>query len=124
MIAAPMPPVFALLACASTLFAAPSIAPARLSSTPSVERNQNPQGGDPLQRLRGWLKRQREGRERLDESSLVELRLLVSDLRLVWAVDPARGDEIADHLLDLLGMALTSFDPAALEVQTSPAMQV
>lgn len=135
-----MPLVIGLLACASALFAGPSAGPVRrapaadlvrrappvhlVRRAPPVKLTARAQGGDPLLRLRGWLKRQREGRERLDDHSLEELRVLVSDLRLVWAVDPARGDQVVDHLLDLLGMALTTFDPAALDTKASPAAEV
>ncbi len=108
-----------LLACASFAPALPALAPPA-SAAAAVSQ----QGGDPLLRLRVWMKRQREGRERFDDGSLDDLRLLIGDLRLVWAVDPARGDQVADHLLDLLGMTLTAFDPAALDVQSSPLAQV
>jgi hypothetical protein len=106
-----------LLACAYLAPALPS-----LTVEPSAIAAQ--QGGDPLLRLRVWMKRQREGRERFDDGSLDDLRLLIGDLRLVWAVDPARGDQVADHLLDLLGMTLTAFDPAGLDIQSSPLAQV
>jgi hypothetical protein len=116
-----------LLACASTSFAENAVSwalPHASLSTPAAPTAIAQQGGDPLLRLRGWMKRQREGRERFDESSLDELRLLVGDLRLVWAVDPAREDQVADHLLDLLGMTLTTFDAAALDTKSSPVSQV
>jgi hypothetical protein len=114
----------ALFACASTSFSERSMAAELSLSMPRVAVLAAQQGGDPLLRMRVWMKRQREGRERFDDSSLDEMRLLVGDLRLLWAVDPAREDQVTDLLLDLLGMTLTTFDPSALDVDSSPIAQV
>lgn len=71
-------------------------------------------------RARAWLKRFREGFERIDERSVDALRLLVDDLRILGSIDPARATTAADTLLDLLGETLTAFDPAALQSVASP----
>lgn len=75
---------------------------------------------DPIARTRAWLKRFREGRERIDDRSAEELRTLIDDLRLTWSIDPARSDAAADALLDFVGAALTAFDPEAMQSNPSP----
>ena len=57
----------------------------------------------PIQRFQRWLDRLRTGRESIDQRSSAEVRVLFSDLRIVWELDPSSGTEIATTLLDFLG---------------------
>jgi hypothetical protein len=94
---------------ASVLGAAP-IAGASAATTSA-----RAQGRDPLVRFNAWLKRVREGREAIDARSIAQIRIEVSDARTLWSVDPMRGTDIATPLLDLLGLTLRGYDPAAEE---------
>ncbi|MBL8862073.1 MAG: VWA domain-containing protein [Planctomycetes bacterium] len=58
---------------------------------------------DPLARLALRLQRLRRGEIRFDDKLAAELASLVSDARLIWTVEPARGPDAARVLLDVAG---------------------
>src|SRR5881409_2842447 len=64
---------------------------------------------DPLAPLLSWLERAREGRAHIDEKSLEGLLASVSDLSLLWTLEPSRGPAVAAALLDLLGFTLALY---------------
>ncbi len=78
------------------------------------------QSKDPLERFQGFLKRLQEGRSETSGADFHELKLLVADLRLLWAVDSSRQRQIACALLDLTGLTLAGWDPAGTEDATTP----
>lgn len=78
------------------------------------------QSKDPLERFQAFLKRLQEGRDERAGADFHELKLLVSDLRLLWAVDSSRQRAIACALLDLAGLTLAGWDTAGGEDPTRP----
>src|SRR4030095_5145109 len=79
---------------------------------------------DPRQRFQPALKRLQEGRSEIGGEELRELKLLVADLRLLWAVDSARAREIACALLDLVGLTIGDGDPATLSERPGPESEL
>jgi hypothetical protein len=79
---------------------------------------------DPLQRFQVYLKRLHEGRAEIGGDEFRELKLLVSDLRLLWAVDSARAREIACALLDLVGLTIGDAELPALDAQSGPEAEL
>ncbi len=57
----------------------------------------------PIQKLNQRLSRVRNGDLRFDAKVAEDLRALVADVRLIWAVEPEREAEIARVLLDVAG---------------------
>lgn len=57
----------------------------------------------PVQKLNQRLSRVRNGDLRFDAKAAEDLRALVADVRLIWAVEPEREVEIARVLLDVVG---------------------
>lgn len=78
------------------------------------------QSKDPLERFQVVLKELQEGRSETAGADFHELKLLVSDLRLLWAVDSSRQRAIVCALLDLAGLTLAGWDPAATEDPSTP----
>ncbi len=75
------------------------------------------QSRDPLQRAQTFLKRLQDGRAEFGGDEFRELKLLVSDLRLLWAVDSSRSREVACALLDFVGLTIGDADLTLLEEQ-------
>jgi hypothetical protein len=73
------------------------------------------QSQDPVAHLRAWMKLAREGRVTIDKRSIEDLKNTVGDLRTLWALNPPRGEEIELALLDLVGYALSGYDPTSEE---------
>lgn len=69
-----------------------------------------PSSADPVEKLAQRIQRLRRGELRFDRKLMTELAGLVADARLVWAVEPGRGAEIALVLLDVAG-AFAGADP-------------
>jgi hypothetical protein len=95
-----------LLALASTLgthpgTVTPSLAPARTASASAA----SVQGGSEaaIRRFQAWIERLRSGRESIDARSSEAVRVLFSDLRITWGLDPGSGQDVATALLDFLG---------------------
>jgi len=57
----------------------------------------------PVQKLNQRMSRVRNGDLRFDAKVAEDLRALVADVRLIWAVEPEREAEIARALLDVAG---------------------
>ncbi len=92
-----------LLAFATPAFAGPSAAEA-----------------DPIAKLSLKLHRLRRGELRFDRKVADELSGLVADVRLIWAVEPAREKDAARTLLDVAG-AFAEADPKQGDDQTAAA---
>jgi Mg-chelatase subunit ChlD len=91
-----------VLAC--LLAAAQGAAPRRVPQDPVPARASRSQDRvEALRRFEAWIERLRTGRESIDARSDEAVRVLFSDLRIVWDLDPGSGEEIARALLDFLG---------------------
>jgi hypothetical protein len=75
---------------------------------------------DPLEWLRAFTVRVARGQTAIDAVSIGPLGEVIADLRLVWRLEPERGREVAAALLDLLGVTLALYSPAADERLTPP----
>lgn len=75
---------------------------------------------DPLAKLQQKLHRIRRGELRFDSKVAEDLAGLVSDARLIWAVEPARGRDAAYALLDVAG-AFAEADARSGEEQAAAA---
>src|SRR5258706_8557971 len=82
------------------------------------------QSHDPVQRCQTYLKRLQDGRAQFGGDEFRELKLLVSDLRLLWAVDGSRSREIACALLDLVGLSLGDSDLSVVDEQQGPEAEL
>ncbi|MBK7643273.1 MAG: VWA domain-containing protein [Planctomycetes bacterium] len=82
------------------------------------------QKSDTLQRAQDFLKRLREHRLELDGDQFRELKLIVSDLRLLWAVDSTRERDVACALLDFVGLTIGNADLPSLEDDSGPALEL
>lgn len=78
------------------------------------------QSRDPLQRFQTFLKRLQEGRAPASGDEMRELELLVTDLRLLWAVDSSRQREVACALLDLVGMTFGDAELPSIDEPAGP----
>src|SRR6185295_5898458 len=70
------PPRAAAVPCDAKEAAMPTATAASVASTQ----------GDPIARLRTWLKLAHEGRAAIDKRSLEDLKNSISDLRTLWAI--------------------------------------
>jgi hypothetical protein len=82
------------------------------------------QSRDPLLRAQNYLKRLQDGRTQVGGDEFRELKLLVSDLRLLWAVDSSRSRDIACALLDFVGLSIGELELAAADEQGGPEAEL
>lgn len=75
---------------------------------------------DPLDWLRAFAGRVAHGQSAIDERSIGAIGDATNDLRLLWKLEPERAHEIATVWLDLLGLTLALYDPAAEERLAPP----
>jgi hypothetical protein len=117
---APLWPIF--FAAGLVLFAAGA---AQQPKPPSPSHTTGVSGHDPVRALEVWVERYRQGRERIDEHSLGDLRQKISDARLLWALDPGRSTAIAGVMLDLVGATLSTWSRGTEEPAESalPALR-
>jgi len=82
------------------------------------------QSRDPLLRCQTYLKRLQDGRAQFGGEEFRELKLLVSDLRLLWAVDSSRSRDIACALLDLVGLSIGEAELSTVDEQHGPEVEL
>lgn len=112
----------AALACAASAASAPSTIGATASPAipSSLAIATLPSAPDALDWLRGFITRVARGQAAIDVRSIGALGEAIADVRLMRRVEPEREREIASALLDLLGITLELYSPAAEERLTPP----
>ena len=82
------------------------------------------QNRDPLQRAQQLIKQLQEGRAKLEGDELRDARIVVADLRLLWAVDSTRTSQVASALLDLVGFTIGEGELAVVDEDRSPQAEL